>query len=36
VGVRLAVSRKQWLWCTDAQKASLERDSTEPDWINLE
>lgn len=34
VPVRMVVSRKQWAFCTDSQRATLVRDMTEPDWIH--
>lgn len=33
-GIRLRLSRKQWAFLTDSQRATLVRDFTEPDWIH--
>jgi hypothetical protein len=30
--VRMVVSRKEYMWLSDGEKASLERDLTEPEW----
>lgn len=31
-GIRLRLTRKQWAFLTDDQRAALVRDFTEPDW----
>jgi len=33
-GIRLRLTRKQWAFLTDGQRATLVRDFTEPDWIH--
>lgn len=33
-GIRLRLTRKQWTFLTDGQRASLVRDFTEPDWTH--
>lgn len=33
-GIRLRLTRKQWAFLTDEQRATLVRDFTEPDWIH--
>lgn len=33
-GIRLRLTRKQWAFLTDRQRATLVRDFTEPDWIH--
>ncbi len=30
--VRLSLTRQEYLWLSDAEKASLEQDMTEPEW----
>lgn len=31
--IRWGLTRKQWLWLSDAEKASLTQNATEPEWI---
>lgn len=35
-GVKAVVTYHEWLWMSDAQKASLERDMTTPDDYDLQ
>lgn len=32
VTTRMVVTRKEWLWLSDAEKASLENDLCEPEY----
>lgn len=33
-GIRLRLSRKQWAFLTDSQRAGLTREFCDPDWIH--
>ena len=36
VCIRATLTRKQWLWCSDAEKRNLIRSRTEPEWMTLD